>query len=89
MKNAILLLATTVLLFVGCTENQRARRYGGTVTEKLPVGQKLVNVTWKEDEMWILTRDMRPDEKAESYTFQEKSSFGLVEGTVKITETKP
>lgn len=45
-------------------------------------------VTWKEHSLWILTRDMRTDEKPEKYTFQEDSNFGVLEGTVKIIESK-
>jgi hypothetical protein len=54
----------------------------------LPNNQKLVNVTWKEGELWYLTRQMKQGEVAETYTFNEKSSFGLIEGTVIITENK-
>ena len=79
---------TAVLLLASCTENQRAKSLGGTSTIDLPKGQKLVNVTWKEDEMWYLTRPMKSDETAVSYTYQEESSIGLLEGTVILKEIK-
>lgn len=72
-----------------CTEQQRARGFGGTMTERLPVGQKLIMVTWKEgNDLWILTRDMRDNEFPETYTFKEKSSLGVLQGTVIISECR-
>ena len=38
--------------------------------------------------MWILTRPMRLDDIAESYTFQEDSNFGILQGTVNLIESK-
>jgi hypothetical protein len=76
------------LCFTSCTQNERARSLGGTAVEVLPKGRKLVNVTWKETELWILTRPMTVDDVAESYEFKESSSWGLLEGTVKIQEVK-
>jgi hypothetical protein len=54
----------------------------------LPSGQKLVIVTWKDDNLWVLTKPMTEKDVAETYTFQEESSFGILEGTYIITEKK-
>ena len=83
----ILLIAAILPLTVSCTENQRAKAWGGSMTINLEPNQKLVNVTWKEGDMWILTRPMRAGEINETYKFGEKSTFGLMEGTVTIVET--
>lgn len=80
----ILLLALVSTL--GCTEQVRAKSFGGTLRTDLPADRKLVNVTWKEANMWVLTRPMRPEERAESYEFRESSSFGMMQGTIVITE---
>ena len=58
------------------------------VTINLPKGRKLVNVTWKETEIWYLTRPMDTSDVAETYQFHEESSWGMVEGTYNIVETK-
>jgi len=87
MKKIIVLVAL-MLVVVGCTENSRARMWGGTATTTLPKGQKLVTVTWKQSELWILTRPMQTNEVAETLTFQEKSSFGMIEGKVIFQEQK-
>jgi hypothetical protein len=82
------LTAAAIVLLSSCTENERARSFGGTQTIDLPVKTKLVNVTWKEGAtMWILTRPMRENETAETLTFSEKSNFGVMEGSVIFKES--
>lgn len=89
MKKVLgLILVLFALSFSSCTENQRVKTFGGTGTIDLPAGQKLVNITWKNNNAWYLTRQMNDSDKVESYTFQESSSFGLVEGTMIIRETR-
>lgn len=90
MKNISLLILTisTLVLTSGCTQNQRARNFGGTAVENLPKGEKLLTATWRQDNLWILTRPMRSNEVAEVYDFRESSSFGLVEGKVRFVESK-
>ena len=58
------------------------------MTIELPKGQKLEEITWKDADLWYLTRPMREDENAETHTFQESTEFGVLEGTVTIIETK-
>ena len=85
--NAKFLCVLFVFVAVGCTQNSRARSWGGTAKQNLPAGQKLVTVTWKAADMWILTRPMRAEEIAETYTFNESSEYGMVQGTVVIVES--
>lgn len=88
----ISLMVIAVLIFVStvssCTKNQRVKKFGGKATIELPAGQKLIHATWKDDNLWYLTRQMSPKDSAETYTFQEKSSFGMIEGTYIIKERK-
>lgn len=65
-----------------------AKKVGGSATIILPDNQKLQLVTWKNDDMWVLYRPMRPDEQAETYTYQEDSKFGLLEAKIVIREVK-
>jgi hypothetical protein len=82
-------LAIGVIAMLGsCTENNRVKNWGGEGTIKLPKGRKLVNVTWKETQVWYLTRPMSSSDVAETYQFQEESSWGVMEGTYNIVETK-
>ena len=74
--------------FTGCTTNESVREYGGETTISLPHNTKLTDVEWEGEDLWYMTRPMREDEVAETYTFQEDSSFGVMEGCVKIVESK-
>jgi hypothetical protein len=73
---------------ISCTENSRVKSFGGEGEINLPKGQKLVNLTWKESQIWYLTRPFKKDEDDEVYRFQEESGWGVVEGTYYIHETK-
>lgn len=46
-----------VIQFSGCTELDQARYYGGTATKELPKGEVLMEATWKDSELWVLTKD--------------------------------
>jgi hypothetical protein len=84
-----LLFAIGVIAMLGsCTENSRVRNFGGDGIIKLPKGQKLVNMTWKNDDIWYLTRPMTPQDSCQIYIFHEESSWGMVEGTYKVIERK-
>jgi hypothetical protein len=89
MKSLIFILAVFfTLTMTGCTENSRVKSWGGEGTINLPKGRKLINVTWKETQVWYLTRPMNSTDVAETYQFHEESSWGMVEGTYNIVETK-
>ena len=82
---AILFIA---LLFAGCTPQQIAKGSGGTANINLPPGTKLVTATWKETNVWYLTRPMRTDETPETSVFKESSSWGIIQGTVVFKESR-
>lgn len=82
MNKKVLLLISIVglstLCTSSCTENQRAKQWGGTEEIKLNKNEIVLNVTWKETEMWICTKDT-----ATGITyFREKSNWGVLEGAV-------
>ena len=79
-------LSLLTLGVTACTEQEKARSFGGTSNIELGVGRKLVMVAWKETDLWVLTREMRADEKPETYRFSESSSWGVMEGTVVLKE---
>lgn len=89
MKKLFITLSLLLSLsLASCTSNQRVKTFGGTAELKLEKGQKLVNVTWKETNLWILTKSMKPTDSAETYKFHEDSNLGIVQGTYIITEIK-
>ena len=97
MKKIILIfLSVLALLLCGCGQNPNddvkssgsvvAKKVGGTANIVLPPKQKLVSVTWKRNDMWILYRPFREGEFAEEYTYKEDSTFGMMEATLRIKE---
>jgi hypothetical protein len=84
----IALVLVVLMLICGCTDNVRSRKFGGTTTENLEPGKKLINITWKNSDLWILTKPMRPGDLPETYEFTESSSIGLLQGKIIIKESK-
>jgi hypothetical protein len=88
MKRIVLIMSVMMLMLASCTENERVKNWGGDGTINLPKGRKLVNVTWKETQIWYLTRQMDSTDVAETYEFHEESGYGVMEGTYTIVESK-
>ena len=74
------MVAITLLALASCTDNQRARNFGGTETIKLEPQEKFINITWKQDNLWIVVQDTITGD----YYAREKSSFGVMQGKVII-----
>ena len=87
MKKFIALL---ILMFClcSCTEQVRTRQWGGEMTIELPHGQELMEVTWKESDLFYLTRPMAPDYVPVTKVFQESSTWGVLESTVYFKESR-
>lgn len=68
--------------------NPIARKLGGTIEVELEPNRKLIDANWKGQSLWIITREMKEDEKPETYTYEEDSTYGVLEGKVVITETR-
>ena len=78
-----------VLLAMSCTKQMCAFSCGGSVdVGDFPCGRKLVNVTWKDDNLWFVTRPLRQDDVLETYTFNESRSFGVMQGQVTFRECR-
>ena len=74
------MVAITLLALVSCTDNQRARSFGGTETVKLEPNEKFINITWKQDNLWVIVQDTVTG----NYYAREKSNFGVLQGKVVI-----
>jgi hypothetical protein len=79
MKKLMMILVA-ILVMSSCTDNVRVRHWGGTETLALNPNEVVLNVTWKESQMWICTQDT----VTRVVYFREKSSWGVMEGTVII-----
>lgn len=85
MKRIFALLIMTLMVAIllpSCTENQRAKKFGGTMKYQVPKGEEFVNATWKDDNLWIITKS----KTSTTFYMHEVSSFGLMEGTVVIRQ---
>lgn len=81
-------IALTATLFASCTSNQMARQWGGVQTINVPANQKLIQATWKEDDLWYLTEPMDSGYQPHDKILQESSSWGVNEGAVIFKETR-
>ena len=88
MKKIVLLLLTISICLCSCTEQERICRNGGEMTINLPAGQELMMVTWKDNDLFYLTRPMSPDYVPVTKAFTENSSFGIIESTVYFKESR-
>lgn len=79
MKKVLLGLVFAASL-MSCTDNARARHWGGTEKIELPPNHKFINATWKESNLWVLSQDTLT---GINY-FHEKSHWGVLEGTIEF-----
>lgn len=81
------LLAALALELTSC-QNTGTRSFGGSSEIHLEKGQRLLEITWKNSDLWILTEPMDSDYIPKVKTFYEKSDLGVLEGTITIYESK-
>lgn len=83
-----LLIFLIIPTITSCTQNSCSRKYGRTTVIDLPENKKLVTATWKDDDLWLLTSEMDSSYIPKTHKFQEKSSYGILEGTIIIKESR-
>lgn len=79
------IIVSSIILVGG---DSSTKLWGGIKNVDLPKGKKLVNITWKDSDLWYLTRDMTETDKDETYEFVKESNFGIAEGKLMIKEYK-
>ena len=86
MKKLIVIL----LMFLCLTSCDQSitRTMGGTTKIELEPGEKLVEATWKGDDIWYLVEPMDSNYVPKTKTFKESSRIGLLEGKVIFYEKK-
>lgn len=78
------ILVTIPIAYRGCHQHI-VKEWGGSLTIRLKPNIKLLNVTWKEEQLWLLTTD-RTNELPKTYNFTERTKLGILRGNVKIIE---
>jgi len=82
------LLTLLAFSMAACTQNQRAREFGGEMIIQVPCDNVVFDVTWKGENVWYATQPPRPDWRPERKTFIEASSYGVIEGKVTLVESR-
>lgn len=89
MKKIKLFVAIIILVLFMCGCKQTiSRNYGGTTEIELEPGKKLVEVTWKNSDLWYLVEPMEPNYVPKTKEFIESSNYGILEGKVIFYESK-
>ena len=83
----VLVIILSIVMFSGCQQSL-TRNFGGTTTVKLEPGQRLVEVTWKDNNLWYLVEPMEPNYTPKTKEFIESSNGGVFEGKVIFIESK-
>jgi hypothetical protein len=89
MKKIYLLLSLlTILSFSSCTEQERARNFGGKIKIDVPEGYKVTSATWKESELFYFIEPMEEGYVPKEKKFVESSSYGIWESEVTFKEKR-
>lgn len=93
MKKILFLFAFVLTMVIAVSsvtscENYATRSFGGSTTINLPAGERLVEATWKNANLWYLTEPMDSDYVPKTKTFREDSNMGVFEGTVTFVESR-
>ena len=89
MKKIYLFLSIlTILSFSSCTEQERARNFGGKMEIEVPAGYKVTSATWKETELFYFLEPMEEGYFPKEKKFMESSSYGILESEVTFKEKR-
>jgi len=82
----LMAICLITIVIMSCTQNQRAKQWGGTAYYSIPADKEFVFATWKESDLWIVTKPREVGHEPKVYTMTEESSWGVLQGGVIITE---
>ena len=87
-KILIILICVVGMVLASCTEQQRVRNFGGTMTINVEPGQEVMMATFKGEDLFYMTRPMSEDYVPTTKKLVESSSFGILESEVIFKESK-
>ena len=87
MKKIILILTVICIVFVSCNQ-YNTRNFGGTTIINLEPGEKLIEATWKDNDLWYLVEPMDSDYAPKIKIFKESSTMSIMEGEVTFIESR-
>lgn len=75
MKNTILILAL-IASMIGCSKYSDVKNcLDETMIQRIPKNMELVNVTWKDAQLWTVTRPRKAGETIDTIYFDGFSGF--------------
>jgi len=83
----ILIILFSILCLTSCDQSL-TRTIGGTTKIELKPGEKLIEATWKGDDIWYLVEPMDSDYVPKTKVFKESSRMGVLEGKVIFYEKR-
>lgn len=87
-KLSILLVIVLAMVATSCTENQKTRFLGNSMTIQLPKGQKITMATWKDSNLFYMLEPMEEGYTPKTKIFVEDSSWGMLESKITFIESK-
>ena len=88
MKKFIYAIIIVIAFMLVSCDKTFTKHFGGTTTINLEPGEKLIEVTWKDDNIWYLVEPMSDEYTPTTKIFKESSRFGAMEGKIIFVETK-
>lgn len=88
MKKIVYVVIITIAFITCGCDNFTTKHFGGTTTINLEPGEKLIEATWKDSNIWYLVEPMEDDYIPKTKVFKECSIFGVMEGKIIFIETK-
>lgn len=79
------MVAAIALMLAGC-DQMTTRHFGGTTTVQLPCGEKFINASWKENNIWYATRPATVSDNFHTIVYRESSIAGILQGKVMFYE---
>jgi hypothetical protein len=79
---------TLLLTLLACTDNQRAKVFGGSMSVHVPCDQVVFDMTWKGENLWYATVTAPSGWTPQVKRFTEYSSYGVIQGEVTLTESR-
>lgn len=88
MRTIKLVILLFVLISITACEQTISRNFGGSTTITLKPGEKLIEATWKDDNLWYLTEPMDSDYVPKTKVLKESAVLGVMNGTVTFIESR-
>ena len=86
MRLRLIVISALALTLAGC-DQVLVRSGWSNMTINLPCGQKYVNASWKETEIWYAYRPANPGEAYATVTYKQQTPTNIMSGSVKFVET--